>query len=157
MWGMALDRESFNWAALGRDVQMARVDKGWSKEEAARKAEVSSITWKRVEDGMPVQDAKLGAVLKAVGMGINISDGSGGVISFGLTEPTVGGDPQDAERAFVESPGERVERTDSDSEVMRMLQRMDENVQAMERRLSERLDRLEQHGSERVDGAGGET
>lgn len=52
--------------ALGQRVEAARIAKGWSKERAAREAGVSSITLKRVEDGLSVQDAKLGAVLDAL-------------------------------------------------------------------------------------------
>lgn len=52
---------------LGQDVAAMRVQRGWSKEEAARRAGVSSITWKRVEDGLRVQDAKLGRVVQALG------------------------------------------------------------------------------------------
>lgn len=51
---------------LAQKVKTERVKAGLSKEGAARKAEISSITWKRVEDGLPVQDAKLQAVLQAV-------------------------------------------------------------------------------------------
>lgn len=47
-------------------VKTARVRRGWSKEHAAREAKISSITWKRVEDGLPVQDAKLAAIGKAL-------------------------------------------------------------------------------------------
>jgi transcriptional regulator with XRE-family HTH domain len=43
---------------LADAVRQARLDRGWSKEEAARRAGISSITWKRVEDGLPVQDVK---------------------------------------------------------------------------------------------------
>jgi DNA-binding XRE family transcriptional regulator len=51
----------------GQLVAMARADLGWSKEEAARRAGISSITWKRVEDGLPVQDVKLRAVYRTLG------------------------------------------------------------------------------------------
>lgn len=48
---------------LGRRVQAARLDRRWGKEHAARQAGLSSITWKRVEDGHRVQDFSLKAVL----------------------------------------------------------------------------------------------
>jgi transcriptional regulator with XRE-family HTH domain len=51
---------------LAGAVKRGRLAKGWGKEQAAREARVSSITWKRVEDGQRVQDAKLAAVLAAV-------------------------------------------------------------------------------------------
>lgn len=55
-------------SALASAVELARLSRGWGKEEAARRAEVSSITWKRVEDGLGVQDGKLGAILNALGL-----------------------------------------------------------------------------------------
>jgi hypothetical protein len=50
-------------------VEKARLDRGWAKEEAARHARISSITWKRVEDGLRVQTTKLRAVEVALGWG----------------------------------------------------------------------------------------
>jgi len=41
---------------IGVAVYRARVAKGWGKEKAANTAGVSSITWKRVEDGLAVQE-----------------------------------------------------------------------------------------------------
>lgn len=52
---------------LGEAVTLARLDNGWGKEEAARQAGISSITWKRVEDGQSVQDVKLRAIEVALG------------------------------------------------------------------------------------------
>lgn len=66
--------------SLGEKVRLARLDHGWSKEEAARQAGISSITWKRIEDGQGVQDAKRYAALKLLGLNE-------------LGEPT-SGDPQ---------------------------------------------------------------
>lgn len=48
-------------AAIGRAVQAARIERGWGKEEAGRAAGISSITWKRIEDGLRVHDTKLRA------------------------------------------------------------------------------------------------
>jgi DNA-binding XRE family transcriptional regulator len=56
---------------LGLEVASARTQKGWSKEKAAREAGVSSITWKRVEDGDVVQDASLAVILGAVGFNMH--------------------------------------------------------------------------------------
>lgn len=53
---------------LGRAVEQARLRKGWAKEHAARVAEVSTTTWRRVEEGLTTQDAKLAKVLRAVGL-----------------------------------------------------------------------------------------
>ncbi len=50
-------------------VESARLDRGWSKEEAARHANISSITWKRVEDGLRVQVLKLRTIELALGWG----------------------------------------------------------------------------------------
>lgn len=47
-------------------VQSGRLSQHWTKEEAARRAGVSSITWKRVEDGLTVRPDKLAAVLAVV-------------------------------------------------------------------------------------------
>lgn len=51
------------------EVREARIARGWSKEEAARRAGVSSITWKRVEDGMRVRETSLAKILGAVAVG----------------------------------------------------------------------------------------
>lgn len=51
---------------LGQRVEAARLARGWGKERAAREAEISAITWKRIEDGLTVQDAKLAKALAAV-------------------------------------------------------------------------------------------
>lgn len=71
------DQENVDWAALGRSVAQERVKRGWGKEEAGRQAGVSSITWKRIEDGKRVQDAKLGLVLNTLGLAI---DAGGAVV-----------------------------------------------------------------------------
>ena len=52
---------------LGQRVERARLSHGWSKEQAAREARISSITWKRVEDGLGVQDVKRAKVLEVSG------------------------------------------------------------------------------------------
>jgi|SRR5450756_799837 len=49
--------------ALGARVEKARTAARMGKEAAAREAGISAITWKRVEDGFPVRDVKLAAVL----------------------------------------------------------------------------------------------
>lgn len=51
---------------VGEVVAQRRTEFGWGKEQAAREAGISSITWKRVEDGLPVQDAKLASVFRAL-------------------------------------------------------------------------------------------
>lgn len=53
-------------SGLAARVTAARTRLGWSKERAAREAGVSSITLKRVEDGLAVQDTKLAAILQAL-------------------------------------------------------------------------------------------
>ena len=52
--------------ALGARVKKARIAARMGKEDAARRAGISAITWKRVEDGLRVQDVKLAAVLGAL-------------------------------------------------------------------------------------------
>lgn len=53
--------------AIARAVTAARTELGLSKESAAREGGISSITWKRVEDGLNVQDTKLRAIEKVLG------------------------------------------------------------------------------------------
>ncbi|MFD0927245.1 hypothetical protein [Williamsia deligens] len=48
-------------------VVRRRLEKGLSKEAAATAAGISSITWKRVEDALPVRDIKLRSVEEALG------------------------------------------------------------------------------------------
>lgn len=55
-------------ARIGADVRRARTRRGLGKTPAARLAGISPITWTRVEDGRPVRDAKLAAVLDVVGL-----------------------------------------------------------------------------------------
>lgn len=59
--------EDLDRARIAEAVKAARVARGWSKEEAARQAKISSITWKRVEDGLRVQDVKLRAIENTFG------------------------------------------------------------------------------------------
>jgi DNA-binding XRE family transcriptional regulator len=59
MLNMDIDRDE-----IAERVRRARVEKGWSKEEAARKAGISAITWKRIEDGLNVHDGKLSAATR---------------------------------------------------------------------------------------------
>ena len=49
--------------ALGARVKKARIAARMGKEDAARRAGISAITWKRVEDGFPVHDVSLAAAL----------------------------------------------------------------------------------------------
>lgn len=58
-------------AELGARVEAARLSRGWGKERAAREAEISAITWKRIEDGQGVQDAKRAAALRVLGLDPN--------------------------------------------------------------------------------------
>jgi DNA-binding XRE family transcriptional regulator len=51
---------------IGLEVARCRVANGLAKEQAAIKAGVSSITWKRVEDGEVTRDANLSKVLKSL-------------------------------------------------------------------------------------------
>jgi hypothetical protein len=52
---------------LPQAVRSARLGKRWSKERAAREAGITSTTWKRVEDGLPVQEHNLTAIEEALG------------------------------------------------------------------------------------------
>lgn len=53
---------------LGDRVRAERMERKWSKEAAARHAQINSITWDRVERGMPkVQDTKYAAIAAAFG------------------------------------------------------------------------------------------
>ncbi len=55
-------------AELSLRVERARTAVGLSKEAAARKAGVTTTTWRRVESGLRVHDHKLQAILAAVGL-----------------------------------------------------------------------------------------
>jgi hypothetical protein len=48
-------------------VRRKRVADGLGKEEAASRAKISSITWKRVEDGEKVRDVSLGKMISSMG------------------------------------------------------------------------------------------
>jgi len=51
---------------IGERVTRARLHHGWPKERAAAAANVSSITWTRIERGDPVRDDSLAKVLRYV-------------------------------------------------------------------------------------------
>lgn len=53
--------------ALAEAVYAGRVALGLGKEEAARRAGISSITWKRIEDALPIRDEKYADVERALG------------------------------------------------------------------------------------------
>lgn len=52
--------------AIADAVRKARIAQKLDKEPAARAAKVSSITWKRVEDGESVRDASLSKILESL-------------------------------------------------------------------------------------------
>jgi DNA-binding XRE family transcriptional regulator len=52
----------------------ARNERGWTKEEAGRKAGISSITWKRVEDGEKVRETTYRAMESAFGWTVGSVD-----------------------------------------------------------------------------------
>jgi hypothetical protein len=104
---------------LGRRVERARLAHGWSKEQAAREARISSITWKRVEDGLGVQDVKRAAVLDVLAL-----DDRG--------EP-VGAPSQDG--GFVTAPGPRAPSGVSDEEVLALIDDMRSRLDVIERRI----------------------
>lgn len=84
---MAIDRDNVDWERIGRAVEEARLYHGWGKERAAREADVSSITLKRIEDGLKVQDGKLGAVLRALGLQMHFPGKRvGEVVSLGVED-----------------------------------------------------------------------
>ncbi len=114
---------------LGSRVQAARVDRRWSVETAARRAEISRTTWKRVEDGDGVQDVKRAAVLDVLGL-----DSQGLPLNPATTSQ---------QTPFVPAPGEPRPGSNSDDEVLRAIRAMQEDIRTM----SDRLARLEQHGS----------
>jgi hypothetical protein len=49
-------------------VARARIAQGLTKEAAARRANTSSITWKRVEDALGVQDGSVGKIVASLGL-----------------------------------------------------------------------------------------
>ncbi|NYG07029.1 hypothetical protein BJ986_001516 [Phycicoccus badiiscoriae] len=104
---------------LGKRVERARLARGWSKEQASREARISSITWKRVEDGLGVQDVKRARVLEVLGL-----DDRG--------EP-VGESPHD--EGFVTAPGPRVRPAVGDEEVLALIDDVRSRLDALERRI----------------------
>jgi transcriptional regulator with XRE-family HTH domain len=116
---------------LGHRVLRARLAQGWSKEQAAREARISSITWKRVEDGLGVQDVKRARVLEVLGL-----DDRG--------EP-VGGSSQD--EGYVTAPGPRARSGVSDEEVLALIEDVRSRLDAIERRI---------RGPQPLDGAAGD-
>lgn len=61
-------------ARLGKAVERERIQRGWTKEAAAKAAGISSITWKRVEDGLPIQATKRYSIEEAFGWGFGSLD-----------------------------------------------------------------------------------
>lgn len=55
-------------ADLAKRIESARVAARLSKEAAARKAKVTTTTWRRAESGLRVHDTNLQAILNAVGL-----------------------------------------------------------------------------------------
>lgn len=53
---------------IAEAVRNKRITRGLDKEPAARAVDISSITWKRVEDGKGVRDASLAKVLSFLGL-----------------------------------------------------------------------------------------
>lgn len=51
-------------------VKAARLARRWGVEKAAREADVSSITWKRVENALPVRETSLVSVMDALGLSV---------------------------------------------------------------------------------------
>ena len=119
MTGKIRDMNAEQLERLGRRVDHARLARGWSKEKAAREAGISSITWKRVEDGLGVQDVKRARVLEVLGL-----DDRG--------EP-VGGSAQDG--AYVTAPGPRAHSRVSDEEVLMLIDEMRSRLDVIERRI----------------------
>lgn len=123
-------------AELGQRVRAARLAKKWTVEQAARKAEISRVTWARVEEGLGVQDVKRAAVLQALGL-----DWSGA---------SVGAATQDAVRVeddFVSAAGDTVEAGITNEDLLREILRSRaeyDQIRAEVRDLSGRVERLEQ-------------
>lgn len=63
---VVMNQKQLEWVAAA--VLSARLEAGLSKEAAARKAEVSTITYKRVEDGLAVRDSSLAKIGSALGV-----------------------------------------------------------------------------------------
>ena len=104
---------------LGQRVERARLSHGWSKEQAAREARISSITWKRVEDGLGVQDVKRAQVLDVLGL-----DDRG--------DP-VGDSTQNG--GYVAAPGPRAASGVSEAEVLAMIDDVRSRLDAIERHI----------------------
>lgn len=107
--------------AVADEVRRAREQRGWSKEHAARKADISSITWKRIEDGLAVQDVKLAAALRVLEINQRPVGASGDAASYAAGPGDVPAGP-----------------TVSDDEVVAEIRAMRERLEVLERRLSGR-------------------
>ena len=153
---MAIDRTKIPRDHIAKVVQQGRLRHGWSKEEAARKAGISSITWKRMEDGLTVQDEKLTAALRVVGVRVNIpGTEEGEVITLGVGNwsdfmagidegaLSVGGDDEDSGYVSKADPTAGTVTSEQDNAVLRAVNEMRAAVEAQYRDLSERVERLE--------------
>jgi hypothetical protein len=116
--------------ALAAKVSAARLARGWSKEQAAREASISAITWKRVEDGLAVQDAKLQRVLVALGLNDR-------------------GDPVADDPSFVSAPGERAHAGASNDDVLAAIQDMADAIREMNATNRQLVEELSRGGPER--------
>lgn len=149
---MAIDRTKVDWKHVGRFVERGRLEKGWSKEQAAREADISSITWKRIEDGERVQDAKLAMALQAIQMGLHLPGTEPSeVVALGIVADDglvtnlyeqgsdVGGDDDASPYVSKADPAAGKPTREQDDEVLRAVLEMREELRA----LSERVERLE--------------
>ena len=107
-----------DYAALARDVERERLARGWSKEHAARQAGISSITWKRVEDGLAVQEAKLAAILLT--LGLRDADEAEIATSAGVAAPD-----------YVLSPGAALPATATNADIVDAMREMAEAIREM--------------------------
>jgi DNA-binding XRE family transcriptional regulator len=66
---------------FGRAVERARVERGWTADEAAKRAGVAPKTWQRIEDGMPVRSLTIAKLDELFGMlhGISFDAYSGNI------------------------------------------------------------------------------
>lgn len=113
--------------------------KGWGKEEAARTAKMSSITWSRVENALPVRDDRLGAIEHALGWepdtASKIMAGLDPAAAAVWNDVPVG--PSDEGAEYVAHPGPGAESIPPDTarELLEEIRRVARDVEDIKRRL----------------------
>lgn len=117
---------------LANHVKARRAHMDWTQLDVYARGGPSNSKLTEIEDARPPSPSR--ATMRKLDVGLGWVAGSTKACLAG-GEPTVGGDPQDAD--YVSSPGPRVEPGVSDAEVLAEVRAMRERLEALERRLSQ--------------------